>query len=163
LTIFNEAAEQMRFYRSHQWQVTYYAVIAYAALAAAPIAVPRGRWRDWVTVFAAVLVLLAGLQAGRTLLYSNDVRVTEHARLKAVVEQELPLIDTIFEKHPTKERWDRGFPLWMPPRPRLPWGLLFVVILGAVFALMIIILSDERRRAGEPEPPDSAGRGALDR
>lgn len=52
----------MRFYRKHEWQITNYAVIAYAALAA-PLAVGSESWRTWVSWFAVVLVLLAAGQA----------------------------------------------------------------------------------------------------
>jgi hypothetical protein len=148
LAIFNQAAEQMRFYRNHQWQATYYAVVAYAALAAAPLAVRSRNWRIWVSAFAALLVILAAWQAGRTLWYSNDIRLTEHDRLEEVVKQRLPLIDTIYTKYRPTERWERPLPVWMPPRPRLPWGLLSVVVLGALFAIMLIILS-ERKEKGE--------------
>jgi hypothetical protein len=152
LAIFNQAREEMRFYRNLEWQITYYTVLAYAALVVAPLGVPRGRWRNRVSWFAILLVVLAALQAARTLYYSNDIRVTEHARLIEITKIEhLPLIQGIYAKlRPTeplhRDSWVRIFQ-WPfdllggdGPRPRFPRGLLAVVVLGATFAIFIILL-----------------------
>jgi hypothetical protein len=65
LAVFKQAVVQMRLYRSHQWQITYYAVIAYAALATAPGLVNRGAWRYLVSGVALFLVIGAAWQAER--------------------------------------------------------------------------------------------------
>jgi hypothetical protein len=48
LAIFNQAAEQMRFERSLQWQITNYAVLAYAALTATSVVLALAGWGTWV-------------------------------------------------------------------------------------------------------------------
>jgi hypothetical protein len=123
-------------------------VIAYAALVAAPT-VTCARWRTYVGVFALVLVGLAALQAGRTLWNFNAIRVLEHARLEEA-KKHLPLMDSIHKMHPPMDRWERPFPVWVPPRLRFPWGLLVVVGLGAVFASVIILLRIRWRWADVP-------------
>jgi hypothetical protein len=154
LAVFNQAAEQMRFYRSHQWQITYYAVIAYAALATAPRLVRRGAWRGPVSGVALLLVIGAAWQAGRTLWYSEDLRLTEQARQVAARKQHLSLIDGIYENYQPTERWERPLSVWMPPRPRFPWGLVAAVALGAALAIMIIV--GDFLSAPAPRPPTEA-------
>jgi hypothetical protein len=158
LAIFNRATEEMRFYRNHQWQITYYTVLAYAALVVAPLGVPVGRWRNWVSWFSFFLVLLAAVQAGRTLYYSNDIQVTEHLRLIEVTKKEhLPLIHGIYAKlQPTDPLYrpgpvrilQRAFDLLggSDPRPRFPRGLLLVVVMGAAFASLVILSRIRRVR-----------------
>jgi hypothetical protein len=150
LETFKHAAEEMRFRLNHQWLITNYAVIAYAALVAAPALVACGRSRT-VNVVAVVLVLLVAWQAWRTLSYFSEVREVERARLEEAITH-LPLIHTIrCEKHLSKERQEG------PPRVgklkqlwanllqadelwRFPWGLVVVVGVGALFASLIIPL-----------------------
>jgi hypothetical protein len=155
LTTFNHAAEEMRSLRDHQWLITNYAVIAYAALVGAPKLVPHGSWRFSVSLLAIVLVVTVAFQAWRTLEYSTEIRVLEHARLKEAIEQHLPVVREIHQKHPPKQRAERPPWVWMPQWllayffgeddfPRFPWGLLVVVLLGAVFATVIIISRSSR-------------------
>jgi hypothetical protein len=148
-TAFQHAAEQMRFYRNHEWLVTYYAMLAYAALAAAPKLVDKDRdaWRFWVSLLALGLVLLVALQAWRTLWYSEDVREHERATAQEVIRDHLPSI----EQHPRTERSERPLGVQWPQQlfadflrmdelRGLPWGLAVGVGLGAFVASQFLIL-----------------------
>jgi hypothetical protein len=104
IATFNHAAEEMRSLRDHEWLITNYAMIAYAALVAAPLLVGEKRcyWRGGVNVGAVVLVLLAFFQAERVLWYTNDFRDVAHARLEEAVDR-LHLVCKIHQGHwPTK-------------------------------------------------------------
>jgi hypothetical protein len=133
IAAYNHASEEMRFHLNHQWLITNYAVIAYAALAATPLSVRCCSWRTVASVLAFVLVLAVAFQAWRTLEYSNEIRVVEHARLEAA-RKHLPLIDKIYDEvRIQKEQRSPG--VWMPQwlladlfgeddLPRFPWGYL---------------------------------------
>jgi hypothetical protein len=60
LATFNDAGDERRFLTGHQWRVSNYALLAFAAITAAPSWVDEDSWldsgRSWVSVFAFVLV-----------------------------------------------------------------------------------------------------------
>jgi hypothetical protein len=168
LATFVHAGEEMRSLRNHEWQVIYYAVSAYAALAAAPLLVNSDSWlyswRTLLSLFAFVLVWLVALQAGRMLWYIKDQRNAEGARLEETLNH-LRLMGEIL-KHRPKKRSER--PWWVSfgrrdreqaPRPggspdspgagegsqgvasgsAVSTGLGLVVLIGAALASVIIL------------------------
>ena len=74
LTIFNNAAEQVRLLTSQRWHIANYALLAFAALAAAPDWMEKGSWLDtrWVSLGAIVLV---GLVLVATWLHLSRMRI----------------------------------------------------------------------------------------
>jgi hypothetical protein len=151
ITTFQQAAEQMRSLRDHEWLITFYAVTAYAALASAPKLLEQYRvwWRIIVSSVAIVLVVLVAAQAWRTLWYSNAVVLSERARLQEAITN-LPLIEQIYRNHPPLERSERPWLVrtvqWffarLLGRDELPpgrWGLVLGVGLGALFANQFLV------------------------
>jgi hypothetical protein len=153
IATFNHGREEMRFLKKHEWLITNYAVIAFAALAITPTLVDKGKWHwlwlDFVSVFAFVLVVLAGLQAVRVLWYTEAQRNMEHRRLLKGIER-LNWMGEIEQIRPLK-RSER--PPWVRLLTRdrneasqgtdsgvdVKPGLALVVILGASFANVIIL------------------------
>jgi hypothetical protein len=121
LATFSHAAEERRFLREHQWQITNYVLIAYAALTAAPEWLdPDSCWRSLTSLFAIVLMSLAGVQGWRVMLNERRHLNRERERLDAA-QNRLPLIGEI----PVTGH---------PPRNR---GLFAAVFLGWVFGSLI--------------------------
>jgi hypothetical protein len=164
LATFVHAGEEMRSLRNHEWQITYYAVITYAALAAAPLLVNGHSLRALLNLFAFVLVWLVALQAGRMLWYIRDQWSAEGARLEEALKH-LRLMGEILKYRPKKrserpwwvsfgrrDREQAPLPGGSPDRPGAGEGsqgtasgsavstsLGLVVMIGAALASVIIL------------------------
>jgi len=122
LTVFDHAAQEIRFVRIQQWQVTNYALIAFAVLAAAP------SWMRTLDdaafiVCAGLIVVLAGL--AWCILRSLDRSLEKERKRMNEARYKLPLIKTIHT------RWSRF------ERDKISDALRAVTIFGAIIAVVI--------------------------
>jgi hypothetical protein len=126
LAIFNNAAEQRRFLMMQRWHIANYALLAFAALAAAPDWLEKGSWldtgRSWVS-FGAIVLVVAVLVL--TLLYLSRARRwlgNQYQRMREAREH-LSLMDKI-----------HGSGQGTGPRH---WSIVVVVVFGAFVAGLI--------------------------
>ena len=135
LTTFNHAAEELRFFKGQQWRVTNYALIAYAALAAAPSWVEPESWRSGVSCIASGLVVATFLAAWRVVAILEASIEKERDRQNAARDH-LQLLRKLHKKHgridQSEMSWWRS--LWNPPVKRV---LIAGLLLGAVVATLI--------------------------
>jgi hypothetical protein len=163
IAIFQQAAEERRFLRSHRWTITYYAMTAYGVLAVAPSFVEPGGLRTFISLLALPLVLAAGFQAYRLLADVQDELNMEKDRLLAT----LTAIRYIWQIHDTNRLYkdrspqkskDRYYPSLCEWRVA-GWVSFFVLLLAGGFLAIVIILSRIHVRShlppgysGEPPP-----------
>ena len=166
LAIFNQAAEQMRFERGLQWQIAEYALLAYAALAAASFALTqpgRGHWVCWpvwarwlIRGIAVFLVVVTFYQGWDGLYNSEARRLLAGDRQKTAIEElhkaacgglaerecVVPSIHKIYRDNPPVDPSNRPHPFqtpWAGRLPLFPYGLLAALFVGASFANVIIL------------------------
>ena len=89
LAIFHHAGGRNPLFKGQQWLVTNYVLLAYAALAAAPLSVAK--WVSWASVLCAVLALGTAGAAGRILWGLDKAHDKELDRMDAARAQ-LPLV-----------------------------------------------------------------------
>jgi hypothetical protein len=142
---FNHAAEERRFLRGQQWQVTNYTLIAYAALAVAPTWLEPDSWRSWASWGAFGLALLAAGQALRILANLEWQLNRERRRLRAVRDRLLLMREIQHSlKNPAmwwqRRFWVRTYEQGTTPRDlRLKPSFFAVVFLGFIVASLIIL------------------------
>lgn len=93
LTTFQNAAEELRFFKGQQWRVADYALLAYAALVTTPSLVQSCA----VSLFAGVLVPVVTLAALTVLWSLEEALAKERGRLFTAREKHLPLIKEIHD------------------------------------------------------------------
>lgn len=99
LATFDHAAEELRFFKGQQWQVANYALIAYAALVAAP------RWTEScaLSAIAGMLVFVVMLAALAVLWSLEQALAKERGRLFTARKEHLPLIEQIHHDRTPRE------------------------------------------------------------
>jgi hypothetical protein len=102
LATFSHAAEEIRFFKGQQWHVTNYALIAYAALAAAPEWMEA--WKASANLYCAIAVVVTALSAGLVLVALEIALNKERKRMEAV-RLKLLLIREIHRKSKPAWRW----------------------------------------------------------
>jgi Flp pilus assembly protein TadB len=117
LAVFNHAGQEIRFYRGQQWQVTHYALLACAALAAAPQLIVD--CRDVpncacivANVVAIVFVALAAIGAWWVVRSLGKSHEKELKRMEAA-SKKLPVVREIhdeFSSGGAGRRGPAGFP-----------------------------------------------------
>jgi hypothetical protein len=155
LATYNAGREEMRFFAKHEWLITNYAVIAYAALVGGPFLADK-EWHDILRVFAFLLVIVTAYQAWRVLWYTAAQRDRERSRLSKGIErlEWMGEIEKIQVPKRSKRPW--WVRLWRGDREQAPRptveasqgtdsdpeprpGLLVAVVLGAIYAGLLII------------------------
>jgi hypothetical protein len=130
LATFNHAAEEIRFFKGQQWHLTNYALIAFAALAAAPDWVERASWKSYAPWVAILLIGLAGavaaLELGRLERALNKERLRLHA-----ARDHLLLIRDIHRRYPSEDGLEM-LKLW-----KTPYMFVAVMTFGAWIAVLI--------------------------
>lgn len=121
LAVFNHAAEEIRFFKSQQWSVTNYTLLAYAALAAAPEWVATGQ--VLANLVCASLVIFAGGGALGVLASLEKALIKERNRMAEARSALLPRVESIHSK--------------FPPQQATIALLRVAVILGAALAFWI--------------------------
>ena len=93
--MFTHAGEEIRFFKSQQWHVTNYALLAYVALAAAPLWMPT--WKSLASFFCAVLVAAAAALA-LLVLRSLDAALQKERHRMREARCKLPVAAAIHTK-----------------------------------------------------------------
>jgi hypothetical protein len=122
LATFNHAGEEIRFFKGQQWHATNYALLAYAALAAAPEWMET--WKASASLYCASAVIFTFLVAC-VVLVTLEVALNKERRRMDEVRPKLPLIEDLHKKSPGGFRWV-AIPV-----------LLIAVFGGAVLAIFI--------------------------
>jgi hypothetical protein len=137
LAVFHHAAEEIRFYRKQQWQVTNYTLLTYGALVGAPELIGGSKdaanslyvAANWVGV---VVALLACLGAHLVLLSLDRSQEKELTRMRVAREEKLPVVQDIHARVPFRPGGGN------PGRPgRLIWLLGAVLLIGALLVSVI--------------------------
>jgi hypothetical protein len=142
LVVFDHAAEEIRFFKGQQWNVTNYTLAAYAALVAtASFAWPDG-WRLWVSILAVALVFVAGGAAWKVLV-SLERALNKERRRQHAARDILQLLKLVHEQHPPGRGPDMPkdwslmsawCKLWSP-------GIFVAVLLFGAFIATLISIS----------------------
>jgi hypothetical protein len=127
LAVFNHAAEEIRFFKGQQWQVTNYALLTFAALAAIPLWWGPARWalfgKNGICAGVAIVAAAWAFQILRSLDRAID---KERDRMNKA-RSKLPLIQE-FHAEPG-------------PRDRKVSSILHAAVFaGAFFAFVINVL-----------------------
>jgi hypothetical protein len=112
------------FFKTQQWQVTNYTLLAYAALVATPPLIKVADWKSPASGICAILVAIAAVLACMVLVSQELALEKERDRLKAA-RCKLPLVKKIHNQF--KPRWRRV----------VLGGLLLAVMGGAALAISI--------------------------
>lgn len=121
LAVLSHAGEEIRFFKSQQWHVTNYALLAYVALASVP---------SWITAseaFAsAICAVLVIATAGMALwvLRSLDVALEKERDRMGAARCKLPLVEAIHAK-------------FGPVNSKVTSVLQAAILLGAIVAILI--------------------------
>jgi hypothetical protein len=126
LAVFNHAAEEIRFFKGQQWRVTNYALLAYAALAAAPRWM--GAWKGYANALCSVAVIFAGLVAWRVLRSLNEAHAKERRRMERARREKLSVV---------AELHANGSPIDGRATGRIVWIMGAALVIGAVLAILI--------------------------
>ena len=102
LATFDHAAEEIRFFKGQQWNVTNYALLTYAALAAAPDWLGSQDWRWQISLLCAGFTVLAFLAASGVLKGLNEALEKERSRMDEA-RTKLPLVGEIHGKFPSRD------------------------------------------------------------
>jgi hypothetical protein len=154
LATINHAREEIRFFKGQQWQVTNYALIAYAALAAVPSWVEPDSWlygwRSWVSWGTLGLVgvtmvwtlwMLWGLETARKMELRRLSEAREHLPFIDEIARRVAFIANQGQDRPENPRemlleMLRRLRLW---KPEVKPVLFAAVVLGWIVASLIIL------------------------
>jgi hypothetical protein len=124
IVAFNHAAEELRFFKSQQWNVANYALVAQAVLVAAPALFPDDRAARFAHILG-VAVSFSVVIAAVTLIRALDNAIRKERTRMSAAHKLLPAL------------WQIHKPAHETARADVTGTLMLAVVIGAVVAIAI--------------------------